>query len=439
MEPEKTNQQQETPAKQEQQQREAKKADFAEMAAALIKAEKTGQPVEMPKAKDDEQPETRDDEQPGDQDDDPKLKLLEEEAKKNESEEGDENDDGPEYTPSPWHDITADDFVRKDGTSISDESKIRVSEAFENLKKIARKYEKDYKKVSSKYEDLLKQLDSVKKEAEELKKWREERYFEESPEFKAAFIEPVTQSENRIKEYLEKADIEPDSPEEVEVRKNLAALAKAAADGDEVVFNKNLDKLVPLFGGHVTQTKFINIADEYFKNVQKRNRALSEKEAARKEILAKEAELLATSRPAVEEGIRSYISAYERENEQFVEFFRSENAKDFFQYDKTVEEGRRKAADLLTEVITNRRPSKELLQLVSRGILAEISEKEKRALVKQQENLQVQNENLKEELKKAKETLSRLANPSRSTAVKNVETKKDSGDWLKRLNEALSY
>ena len=38
MEPEKTNQQQETPAKQEQQQREAKKADFAEMAAALIKA-----------------------------------------------------------------------------------------------------------------------------------------------------------------------------------------------------------------------------------------------------------------------------------------------------------------------------------------------------------------------------------------------------------------
>src|SRR5690606_33898117 len=223
----------------------------------------------------------------------------------------------------------------------------------------ARKYEKDYKKVSSKYEDLLKQLDSVKKEAEELKKWREERYFEESPEFKAAFIEPVTQSENRIKEYLEKADIEPDSPEEVEVRKNLAALAKAAADGDEVVFNRNLDRLVPLFGGHVTQTKFINIADEYFKNVQKRNRALSEKEAARKEILAKEAELLATSRPAVEEGIRSYISAYERENEQFVEFFRSENAKDFFQYDKTVEEGRRKAADLLTEVITNRRPSKE--------------------------------------------------------------------------------
>lgn len=420
---------------QEQQQRETKKIKFTDLFAKQLDARKKGIEFNIDAAREElaaqveeQEPEKKEEGQPN-----PKVEKL---LKEDESAPKDEEEDDPDFTPSPWHDITVDDFVNKDGQPISEATKMKVNEGFEGLKKKLRKYEKDYHKISKKYEALLAEHEPIKKEVDEIKKWRSDRYFEESPEFKETYITPVKESEDKIKFYLENAGIEPDSREEQDVKRNLAFLAKHAADGDEVKFNQYVDKLADLFEGKVTQTKFIGITDHYFQKVQNRNRALTDKESARKEILAKDAELIAGSRPVVEEMIRSYVSQYEQDNEAFVEFFRSEKAKDFFKYDETIEAGKKRAADLISEMVTNRRPSKELLQLVTKGIIGDISEKEKRALAQQQEDQKTQIANLKEELRKTKEILNKLQ-PSRQKTV-STPKKEEKKDFIGDLRKVFA-
>lgn len=421
-------------AQQEQQERESKKVAFTDLFRKHVEAIKKDQEFDIEAAKKelgDEQEKQEQEQKVEEENPNPKLDTLLKEEEKD-----DEEEDDPDFTPSPWHDITVDDFVNKDGRPISEESKMKTREAFEGLKRKMRKYEKDYHKISKKYEALLAEHEPIKKEVDEIKKWRSDRYFEDSPEFQESFVTPVKESEDKIKFYLENAGIEPDSREEQDVKRNLAFLAKHAAEGDEVKFNQYVDKLADLFEGKVTQTKFIGITDHYFQKVQGRNRALKDKESARKEILAKDAELIAGSRPVVEEIIRSHISQYEQENEQFVEFFRSDKAKDFFKYDETIEQGKKKAADLISEMVTNRRPSKELLHLVTRGIIGDIAEKEKRALAQQQEDQKTVITNLKEELRKTKDILAKLQ-PSRTKTV-STPKKEEKKDFYADLRKAFA-
>lgn len=373
-----------------------------------------------------------------------KLTETEEETQSTETEEkqqeqqSDENvEDDHDYKKSHWEDVSPDDFVRKDGRAISDHTKLTVTEAFTGIKRHLSDANRELFKLRKKTPKLEEENKKLRDQLKELKQWRDERYFEESPDFKDSFVTPVIEQENKIKTYVESIGIEPGTTAESEIKRGLSFLHKYANEGDETKFTLYVDKVLEQFPNSPTlKAKFVNATDAYFSSTTKRNNALKNKEEARKEILKKDAEVVSTSRAAVEEVLKAQLSEFEEKNSQFVEFFRSDKAKDFFKYDETVEQGRKKASDLLTEAFTSRRPSKELLALVTRGILGEISDKEKQSLAKQSEVLQTQIDNLKKELAKSRGVLDKLKpSPSRPSSSGDGGKKKS---FTSRLAEVYS-
>lgn len=348
-----------------------------------------------------------------------------------------EEDDDSDYKPTEWEQVSPDDFINKDGSNLKDRTKITVSDAFKGIKKKLTDVNKKYSKLLKKAGPLEQENSQLKKELDEVKKWRDERYFEESPDFKESFITPAVEAEKKIVGYISSIGIESGSREESEARRGLALLNKYAQEGDETKYTMQVDSLLEVFPTSPTlRAKFTNATDDYFNRVQKRDNALKNKEEARKEILKKDAETIQGSRTVVQEVIAAQLSEYERNNKQFVDFFRSDSAKDFFKYDDTIASGKQKAADLLSEMTANRKPSKELISLVTRGILAEISEKEKKALAKQSADLQTQNDNLKKELEETKAVIAKLKpSSSRPSTTKSGDTKKS---FSQRLAEHYS-
>jgi hypothetical protein len=270
-------------------------------------------------------------------------------------------------------------------------------------------------------------------------KW-EERYFEESPEFKDTYDKPVETANAEAAKWLSAHDYSDGSEEKQNIDALKTLMHESLYSGDEIKFYKASDHIAEMLPKGIAN-RFVAASVKLWDAHTIKREAFTNKDEARKSVINKTSSFINDSTKEAVTGIDSLHSNFESMNKQILDIYKTNpKYKDIIDYDKTVVQQLDSVKKHVDHAIRSRKISPELQQIIYNGVIHNLKEKEMeglRALIKgQREAIEV----LEKKVGDKDKTLSRVRTKS-SQSMRSSGKDDDDDDtpdslkdlWKKRM------
>lgn len=266
--------------------------------------------------------------------------------------------------------LNVDEVVTSKGKPISKAS----SDVMNRFKKSLTKLSEQLKAAQaggSADPQLTEKLTKLEEENSRLQDSINEELFEKSDAFKAAFISPVDAKLTEIQDFFSELDEDRDSEEFHSVNKQFSILNKLAKEGKEIAFMKAVDQMAEdsVDGGRSIKNMFSTRMSEFFKLVQDREKAFSEKGANRKQVLeAKLASQRASNVSSVDKRIDSHIRAFEVSKRPVLDGLTGQRKQDYI---NLYQEKAKKAKSGISDFAITGSINDDLHDIIQSGVTAD--------------------------------------------------------------------
>ena len=262
----------------------------------------------------------------------------------------------------------------KAGGSISTESGKVIAKFKENLTKL--KNENDQLKKQVVDPQLTEKYKTLEDEHRVLKDRFDNEYFEKSPAFEAAYITPVTNQTLKVQKYFAHLTDENDSEEIVTLNRFFNQAIKAAEAGEEVQFNRIMDKIADehVDGGGAIKGKFAIDMEKLFELTYSRKQAFEAKGEERK----KNTELILQEQRSknvnsIDSDLDRHVKAFEISKAPVLEGLDGEDKKEYIKlYAENVPLVKKAVSDFLVTGKIN----DNLKDIIKSGVTAKAMEHE---------------------------------------------------------------
>lgn len=340
-----------------------------------------------------------------DEEDDNSEQESEEESKEQEKEETDkkEGEEDNPYRDDPLF-VKAKELteqVQKSVTEIKGKS-----DSVQYLKSKSHELYKFNGELIGQIKELKKQLEEKvdKNSYEEIKKKYEDRYFEDSNEWKQSVEKPLEDAQSDFNKWLRAGKFEEGTEEHRTVVKIFPQLDKALKSGDDVEYYVAIDTIAELLPTGA-KTRFVSSAAKLWETFQYKENAFKNKDSARQEILKKSEEHRSTSITAATGVFEDTFNSWERENEDSLKYYTgSHAAKELYKYEE-VREAVPKVKELIKDAIRTGSFSNKLIELINGGLLQPLKAREIQVLLTANQELRKELDRLKGKREEDKEVI----------------------------------
>jgi hypothetical protein len=295
-------------------------------------------------------------------------------AAKDESEEEELKPEQEEDELKQLLDIDPSKVRTKAGGAISIESGKVIAKFKENLTKL--KNENDQLKKQTADPQLTEKYKALEDEHRVLKDQFENEHFEKSPAFEAAYIAPVTNQTLKVQKYFSHLTDENDAEEIVSLNRFFNQAIKAAEAGEEVQFNRIMDKIADehVDGGGAIKGKFAIDMEKLFELTYARKKAFEAKgEDRRKNTELILQEQRSKNVNSIDSDLDRHVRAFEISKAPVLEGLDGEDRKEYVKmYAENVPLVKKAVSDFLVTGKIN----DNLKEIIKSGVTAKAMEHE---------------------------------------------------------------
>ena len=295
-------------------------------------------------------------------------------AAKDESEEEELKPEQEEDELKQLLDIDPSKVRTKAGSAISIESGKVIAKFKENLTKL--KNENDQLRKQTADPQLTEKYKALEDEHRVLKDQFENEHFEKSPAFEAAYIAPVTNQTLKVQKYFSHLTDENDSEEIVSLNRFFNQAIKAAEAGEEVQFNRIMDKIADehVDGGGAIKGKFAIDMEKLFELTYARKKAFEAKgEDRRKNTELILQEQRSKNVNSIDSDLDRHVRAFEISKAPVLEGLDGEDRKEYVKmYAENVPLVKKAVSDFLVTGKIN----DNLKEIIKSGVTAKAMEHE---------------------------------------------------------------
>ena len=295
-------------------------------------------------------------------------------AAKDESEEEELKPEQEEDELRQLLDIDPSKVRTKAGGAISVESGKVIAKFKENLTKL--KNENDQLRKQTADPQLTEKYKALEDEHRVLKDQFENEHFEKSPAFEAAYIAPVTNQTLKVQKYFSHLTDENDAEEIVSLNRFFNQAIKAAEAGEEVQFNRIMDKIADehVDGGGAIKGKFAIDMEKLFELTYARKKAFEAKgEDRRKNTELILQEQRSKNVNSIDSDLDRHVRAFEISKAPVLEGLDGEDRKEYVKmYAENVPLVKKAVSDFLVTGKIN----DNLKEIIKSGVTAKAMEHE---------------------------------------------------------------
>lgn len=334
--------------------------------------------------------------------------------------DGDKPDEGGDKEDEEIAKLTADDLVRKDGKPVSSQTRQR----FDDLKKVLTKkvnrvkeLEAEINKLRSEFSPEIKEkiqkAEELEKKVQELQSKVNTFEFQETEEFKQAYVEPIIDSRKKIDEFIN---------DYVEESERLAVKA-LLLDAEKHATKKNEHKFVDIAediaekyvdGSQLKKNRFLRMMEEYYSRTASYADAFTKADAERrKEVSRRLSENRSSSIRRIVDSVGEFVKNFEVSKRPILDALPESYRDEFISSYRNKEKELR---DHLSDFAATGKASDNLLEVISRGIVSYSVEKENQMAWKAYKALSDKFKQVKDELDEYKRKMKVVSKgPSKST------------------------
>jgi hypothetical protein len=334
--------------------------------------------------------------------------------------------------------LSAEDLKTRTGQSISLSSR----EGFDRLRASAAYFKKELDKLrtnktgidEAEFKKLKKEYDDIKGAHTELKKRWEDKYFEETDEWKQHYVNPVVEAANEASKWMKGHDLEENSEELREMAALEATMNKALREQDEMKYVEAADTISD-FLKKGARARFLQSAEKLWESFKSQQEAFKDKDAARKEVTAKVGGFVDRSTKEAAAAIDDGFRRFEEVNHRVVDAYKNNpKYREFMQYDNVVANVGN-AKNLIEMTIRERRVSPALIDMVLKGAMHDLKLKEQEAHLARIEMLEQERERLLAKLDEKNETINRVRPSKKKASASSEESSEESLSLAERFRE----
>ena len=307
---------------------------------------------------------------------------------------------------------------------------------------VFKKFKESAKKRAEKIEALEKEVAELKnkkevpadyadiqKERDELRSQVDTEYFYNSKEFVSKYTKPMQDAEGLVKKSI--AALEDRQRESITPL--LQKANKALLEGDEKAFYDLTDEIVDESFSPSNGRKFASHMSDLWDKTQALNEAYKDKESARSTIKKSIEENAAKTKDSAASYLDVSVDAFMKDNEKVIDLYENnEDMKKEYDYKKELKSDLESAKIQLNEFVATGKMSKDLSDLIYRGVLLRSRTQEikmQSGVIGYQSNKILKLSERVAELEEENKKLGSTDN-SASRKPKETETKKQEGSIL---------
>lgn len=324
--------------------------------------------------------------------------------------------------------INPDDLVSSTGQPISK----KVAENIKALKQHLEYFAQKAKKLETTIPDfdprLKNNYEQLRTAHEELKKKYQDRYFEETPEWEEQFVKPLKNASVEMAKWLKSHDIEEgDEDGHASMQLHRAKIEEALTKGDDVMYYEHVDAIAEMLKKGAA-TRFHAAAPALWDAFQKKEEAYKNKDEARKKIRESSSNVAEEEVKKATTTIDSALRTFEAKNSLVIDAYKNDpRFKEFIDYDETVVNPLNDAKEHLAVAVKRRTITPALTDLVVKGVLFNLKEKEHQGLFERIRILEEERDNLERKLERKEQTLGKVK-PSRSSVTDDDDDDEDTDE-----------
>lgn len=320
--------------------------------------------------------------------------------------------------------IDPDSLVSNTGQPISKKVADNIRSLKQHLEYFAEKARKLETSVPGFDPQLKNNYDQVRTAHEELKKKYADRYFEETPEWEDTFVAPLKNASQEMAKWLKSHDNGDDADTLAEMQTHRTKLEEALAKGDDVMYYEHVDALAE-FLKKGASARFQAAAPTLWDAFQKKEEAYKNKDEARRKVRDTTASVVDEESKKASSAIDSSLKTFETKNAHIISAYKNDpRFRDFIDYENTVEVPLNDAKEHLAVAIKRRQITPALTDLVVKGALFNLKQKEHEGFLERIRVLEEERDRLEEKIEKKDTTLNKVK-PSRSSVTEDDDEDDD--------------
>jgi hypothetical protein len=315
----------------------------------------------------------------------------------------------------------------------------KAAEHIEKLKKHVDYYAKKAERLKAQMGDhdpnAKKELAEIRESHAKLKKRFQDLYFEESEEWVETFVEPLKKADAEMTKWIKAHDIGDEEEAASILGPHMTGLQAALKKGDEVSFYEHVDAI----SGHLKggpSSRFLKAAPDLWDAFQKREEAFKDKDKARETIKKTSLSFAQQQADLANKSVDIMLAEFEGgTNKPIIDAYKNDpKYRDYIDYDNTVVAKVRDAKQSVAIALQQRKVTPELLDLVFKGALSGIREKE---ILGYQERINAQKDEIARLEKRlaGKDTLINKVKPTQRSSSSSVTEGEDDEEEVTSFTE----